>query len=145
MDWLDEQLSQMPSPMPSLDLDRRICLALRARERARRFSHLVARIGWTALLLGFVVSALLMREILNVFGNDLPSFFGLLGTALNNAWNALLAADFGLLTALWTALQDLSLTALSLALSFLVVGASLMAAAQIARTNLDISEHHAHS
>lgn len=136
MDWLDKELSLLPSPPPPPGLAERICRRLYIRQRALRFYRLSVWLGWGTFLFGLSLLVLMAQELSVTSGTDVSTLANSALTTLSQAWNAVLTIDLAALSAFWSALQELSLTALSLALSLMTVGAFLMGASQIVRSNV---------
>lgn len=138
MDWLDldKKLSLLPSPPPPPGLAERICHRLSIRQRALHFYRLSVWLGWGTFLFGLLLLVLMAQELSATSGTDVSTLANAALTTLNQAWNAVLTIDLVTLSAFWSALQELSLTAFSLALSLMTVGAFLMGVSQIVRSNM---------
>jgi hypothetical protein len=135
MDWFDEMLFHLPSPMPAADLAERICLSLRARERLKRLFRLAVYLGWGMLFLGLLLLYLFGQGFLQATQSDVATLLEQVTPAFVRAVNALLTSDLNQLAALWTGMQEMSLTAFSLILAVLTAGLSLLVLAQLAASD----------
>ncbi len=135
MDWFDEMLFHLPSPIPAADLAERICLSLRARERLKRFFRLAVYLGLGLLFLGLLLLYLFGQGFLQATQSDAATLLEQVTPAFAQAANALLTGDLNRLAALWTGMQEMSLTAFSLILAFLAAGLALLVLAQLAASD----------
>ncbi len=132
MDWFDEMLFHLPSPIPAADLAERICLSLHARKRLKRFFRLAVYLGWGMLFLGLLLLYLFGQGFVQATQSDVAALLEQATLAFGQAVNALLTGDLNRLAALWTGMQEVSLTAFSLILAFLAAGLALLVLAQMA-------------
>ncbi len=131
MDWFDEMLFHLPSPMPAADLAERICLSLRARERLKRFFRLAVYLGWGMWFFGLLLLYLFGQGFLQATQSDVATLLEQLTPAFVQAANALLSSDLTQLAALWAGMQEMSLTAFSFILAVLTAGLALIVLAQL--------------
>ncbi len=132
MDWFDEMLPHLPSPMPAADLTERICASLRTWERRKRVLRLSARLGLGMLFLGSLLLYLFGQEVLKAMGSDSTTLLLQVTSAFAQAVNAFLTSDLAQLSTIWTGVQEISLTAFSLILAFLATGLASLVLVQFA-------------